>query len=1287
MTKVLNTFTKGIMLKDLDLSLIPQDAYRHAENIRFNVNNGNDGIGNNIRGTLQVSDSTDGNSDYKCICAYFDKDTDNIYYWLATSEKKFSKIVQFNKTTGLTEDIIKDDLGILKFDKNGYITGVNEINGLLIFSEWGNNVRRVNVDRAKNYGLNGFTEEDITLIVKPPKQKLNITLRKSTTLNKEENNIEDKMFAFSYRYRYLDGEYSALAPFTNFAFKPKEFNYDYATQSNKAMINRFNEVLIRFNTGNKLVKEIQLVFKQSDTLEAFIIDDFDKEVLGWGNNEDREFIFNNLKTIRALPKDVLDNYFDNIPRTAKSQSLIDGRLVIGNYKENYDIKNSQGKKIKLDYFLEVKSNSIPLNSPESTVKSLRDYEVVMVYKDEWFRASTALKSKKNTVFVKNSLNSKQNQIELTLKHRPPYWAKYFQFFIRQNGKDYEQFIPIVFYVEDDYRWIKVEDSDIDKVKKGDYFYIKSDTRGLKETPIKIKILEVGFKERNFLDTTNSTELLQLAGFYVKVKTGAGFSLDLEDVSEYKFEGFEWSNRRYYPIKNNQNYVENPVFYGEGEDDITVVGNYSGSIDKNFKVRITESGNGSTTFDKFIVTEGSSTIISETVIDETQTYSLGDGISIKFGNKINHINDDFWMVRAKSANVLYHSWRSKALAIYKGSDEEYIPAGSLITIRYDESKASKQFFEKSFTSNKNYENLEEWFYGDNIDQEFSTLGVSSNRIFFRRGEIGTHGVKDPERFIDIKTDGTGTMNMLILSQGTESSGTNSSAVVRFSIKIRSLSTPIIFESVPKENSKDVFYEIGTVYEIENGFHKGNNGTDENQSETSHLKVTLDWFNAWSFGNGVESYKLYDEFNQKGLDEGVRVTSSIKEEYKEIVRQSDITWSDVYNDDSNFNGLSTFNLSLLNYVVLDKENGSIQKLHNSNGNLMVLQEEGIGLIPYNKNIIYDAQGGKVVGISTNILNKESYRPYQSGKVGISKNPESFVADGSRVYFTDKQRGNFIRISNNGVTEINQYQFEHEFSDLMVENDKNLLISGFDPKHKEILLNIPSKNGCLVFKEQSKGFPEYQMFEPDFMLNADNEFYCWKNGVMYRMNATEQRNNFFGEQKESKLVLVVNHSFGVEKFFRALGLYSTHSWLAKLKTRLTSREIKRDCFQKKEDMWYSEIMGNTNDNKLSNSIFGIGSYEIINGEIDTIMLPASISVGDTISSKSLLFAPIEITSIQGKKIILDSNITTAKSFLQYSKNQNIDGGDIRGDYMEVELINGDSEKVEIRAVSTELSKSFYS
>ena len=116
----------------------------------------------------------------------------------------------------------------------------------------------------------------------------------------------------------------------------------------------------------------------------------------------------------------------------------------------------------------------------------------------------------------------------------------------------------------------------------------------------------------------------------------------------------------------------------------------------------------------------------------------------------------------------------------------------------------------------------------------------------------------------------------------------------------------------------------------------------------------------------------------------------------------------------------------------------------------------------------------------------------------------------------------------------------------------------------------------------------------------------------------------------------------------------------------------------------MGNTNSNIDANSIFGLGSYEIIDGEINVLIVPVTISVGDFISSNTIGFTKNKIVDIQDKKIILEDKMTQSKSFLMYSKNQNVDGGAIRGDVMEVEMTINTTEDVILKAVDVEVEES---
>jgi hypothetical protein len=305
------------------------------------------------------------------------------------------------------------------------------------------------------------------------------------------------------------------------------------------------------------------------------------------------------------------------------------------------------------------------------------------------------------------------------------------------------------------------------------------------------------------------------------------------------------------------------------------------------------------------------------------------------------------------------------------------------------------------------------------------------------------------------------------------------------------------------------------------------------------------------------------------------TSIKDVYAEVHRKSGITWSDVYNDETNFNGLSSFNLSLANFIDLDKENGGITKLHSLNGDLLTLQEDAVGILPVNKRIINDATGSQVVEVTTDVLDRFSYRPYANGKYGC-RHPESFVQNGSRNYFIDQQRGSLLRLANNGITTLEQYYFKHYFSKLMLANKSVNMVTGYDATRDELLVHIPSLNQTLSFKEggvDRNGFPNSFTFEPDFILNANNDCYAWKNGVMYKLNSSATHNNFFGVQYQSKIKFYFNQEFSVEKIWHAMSIEGTHPWDVLLSTDLTSRSIAKEFFLKKEDYWYAEIMGNTN------------------------------------------------------------------------------------------------------------------
>ena len=92
----------------------------------------------------------------------------------------------------------------------------------------------------------------------------------------------------------------------------------------------YNSVNVLFNTGNENVIGIDLCFKLSDSSIVNIVERYNKDEQGWADNDIKSIEFNNKKIYTALPSTELTRLFDNVPRTAESQTTMGNRLMYGN---------------------------------------------------------------------------------------------------------------------------------------------------------------------------------------------------------------------------------------------------------------------------------------------------------------------------------------------------------------------------------------------------------------------------------------------------------------------------------------------------------------------------------------------------------------------------------------------------------------------------------------------------------------------------------------------------------------------------------------------------------------------------------------------------------------------------------------------------------------------------------------------------------------------------------------------------------------------------------------------
>lgn len=179
---------------------------------------------------------------------------------------------------------------------------------------------------------------------------------------------------------------------------------------------------------------------------------------------------------------------------------------------------------------------------QRSLHSNRDYQVGIVYQDAEGRQSTALESISNSFHVPayDSENVNWAKITIPSSMNPPYWADRYKFVMKQTETDYETVFVTTYYrdiIEDDSSntvltgnaWLLLEGENSNKVKEGQELYIKMDSSGAPDSPVKTTVLEV----KQFAD--NDLADFSPAGVYMKVFPD-NFSLEFDSVGNVLTNG-------------------------------------------------------------------------------------------------------------------------------------------------------------------------------------------------------------------------------------------------------------------------------------------------------------------------------------------------------------------------------------------------------------------------------------------------------------------------------------------------------------------------------------------------------------------------------------------------------------------------------------------------------------------------------------------------------------------------------------------------------------------------------
>jgi hypothetical protein len=239
-------------------------------------------------------------------------------------------------------------------------------------------------------------------------------------------------------------------------------------------------------------------------------------------------------------------------------------------------------------------------------------------------------------------------------------------------------------------------------------------------------------------------------------------------------------------------------------------------------------------------------------------------------------------------------------------------------------------------------------------------------------------------------------------------------------------------------------------------------------------------------------------------------------------------------------------------VDPSKGSIQKLYAEDTNLIIFQERKVNKALIDKDAIYTQEGQPVQTASNVVIG--AIVAY-AGEFGISQNPESFAVYGFRKYFTDRDKGSVMRLSQDGLSEISNFGMYDYFRDAFLTLGSDKAIGGWDIHNKCYTLSLqptaPNTTPVtLSFDENVKGWTSRFSYLPNQMFSVQNGFYSTKNGSIYlHYSADVNRANFYGDltedlpagigQFDSTVKTIFNTNPSLVKGFQTINYEGGSNW----------------------------------------------------------------------------------------------------------------------------------------------------
>ena len=981
-------------------------------------------------------------------------------------------------------------------------------------------------------------------------------------LDEGDSMFENQFPRFAYRWKYANNQYSCFSPFTNVVFVGGKFEYLSSDGYNQGMINNIRSLVLEdFYWGGDDVEAIEVLYKDSVSNSIYSVDEIKSRSIT-SLEISSEIIGAVVESNQILRP------WDNVPLKAKGQEITGNRLLYANYTQNYAVE----KNISLSV-AEAPVEITNVGFPSASLKSIRTYQAGVVFKDLYGRETPVFTNSTASLIIPKTSAKLKNSLEITSNDLAPSWATHFKYFIKETSNEYYNLALDRYYLaEDGNVWLSFPSSERNKVDEESYLVLKKqhDNNVAVDIPARYKILSISNEAPEFIATTT----LAVAQSECTLLSGGKPGVD---VISFRFIGPDSSNSSFRNGFKAGNVIT--IQAGGITDEYAIASGGPTGSGTEYSVTLQEPLGNDAAFLDPLGTGASITIVIKEIVVEGLPEFEG-----RFFAKINrngafdtNIIDSFvnqeerYGIVDELTNIPLNAANTGPGDGFQGPCWNDPNANNEGTDKISEPRTNQNWVGLGWTafgggssspinsSESSTPLIDNYLWKPNTKVRFiNTNGIESEVYTIIAGELGAQrrdfrGLGGQRRLnSNARKYAKFTLDRNFESGfGTATTVQVVQQIIQSGNKQLSSTNPAIFETEPKEA-----VDIDLYYQATNALPISKYGDP----------IILDWFNCYSYGQGVESNRIRDDYNQPTIDKNPIVSAPLDDPYAPEVKGTGLIFSQIYNSNSGINRLNQFIQALPITKDLNPIYGSIQKLHSRDTNVIALCEDKVLKILANKDALYNADGSVNVTSNNNVLGQSI--PF-AGEFGISKNPESFASFGYRVYFSDKARGSMLRLSNDGIEEISKYGLEDFFSDNLIENkfifgsydigtgeynvtlnnltaewQNKLAINQFDrtnetdPNCSPKLNSTPTLKTTISFSEGVRGWTSRKSFIPEFGVYLNNSYYTFRGGLVWEHAANEVYNNFYGVQYDSSVDLVINDSPNSVKGYKTLNYTGSES-----------------------------------------------------------------------------------------------------------------------------------------------------